>query len=43
MNKLFELFVSFAKVGVMLAQRVAQKIDYDYVYNMNILSIRIAK
>lgn len=34
---------SFAKVGVMLAQRVAQKIDYDYVYSMNILSIRIAK
>lgn len=34
---------SFAKVGIMIAQRVAQKIDYDYVYNMNILSIRIAK
>ncbi len=34
---------NFAKTGVVMAQRVAQKIDYDYVYNMNILSIRIAK
>lgn len=34
---------SFSKVGVMIAQRMAQKIDYDYVYGINILSIRIAK
>ena len=32
-----------AKVGVKLAQRAARKIDYNYVYKMNIVTIEVDK
>lgn len=34
---------SFAKVGVKLAQKVARRIEYNYVYRMNIVTIDINK
>lgn len=34
---------TFAKVGVKLAQRAARKIDYNYVYKMNIVTIEVDK
>lgn len=34
---------TFAKVGVQMVQRVAKRIDYSYVYKMNIVTIDIAK
>lgn len=40
----FELNRStFAKVGVKLAQKVARRIDYNYVYRLNIITIDIDK
>ena len=33
----------FSKVGVMMAQKYARKIDYNYIYNMNMITIQIAK
>lgn len=34
---------SFSKVGVKLVQKVAKRIDYSYVYKMNIVTIDLAK
>jgi hypothetical protein len=34
---------TFAKVGVKMAQKVAQHIEYTYVYRMNIITIDLAK
>jgi len=34
---------TFSKVGVKLAQKVARKIDYSYVYKMNIVTIDVDK
>lgn len=39
----FELDDSFSKVGVKLAQKVAKKIEYIYVYKMNIITIDMDK
>lgn len=33
----------FSKVGVMMAQKFARKIDYNYIYDMNMITIQIAK
>jgi hypothetical protein len=35
--------VTFAKVGVKLAQKVARKIEYSYVYQLNIITIVLDK
>lgn len=34
---------TFAKVGVKMAQKVAQRIEYAYVYRLNIITIDLAK
>ena len=34
---------TFSKVGVKLAQKVARKIGYQYVYRMNVITIEMAK
>lgn len=34
---------TFAKVGIAMAQRIAKKISYQYLYNMNIITIYIDK
>ncbi len=33
----------FSKVGLMMVRRIAEKIDYEYLYKMNMITIRIAK
>ena len=33
----------FSKVGVMMAQKLARKIDYNYLYGMNMITIQIEK
>lgn len=34
---------SFSKIGVKMAQKFAERIDYCYVYRMNIVTIYVAK
>lgn len=34
---------SFSKIGVKMAQKFAERIDYSYVYRMNIVTIYVAK
>ena len=34
---------TFAKVGVKMAQKVAERIEYAYVYKMNVITIDLAK
>jgi len=34
---------TFAKVGVKLVQKLSRRIDYNYVYRMNIITIDVAK
>ncbi len=38
-----DLDESFGKIGVKMVQRIAKKIDYNYIYNMNLLMIQLEK
>ena len=43
MNIYWDLFLTFAKVGVKMAQKAARNIEYSYVYGMNIVNIDLDK
>ena len=34
---------SFSKIGIKMAQKLADRIDYCYVYKMNIVTIYVSK